>query len=340
MCGTIILMKPLVSTLIFISIFCFFGVTKAQQIDLPQTEIGLEISPENPNPNSSVVATINSYGTNLNSASITWRVNGKTQKSGTGEKSISFTVGGENTTTILSVTIKTQEGETIEKTLRIKPVVVDLIWESEGFVPPFYKGKALFTHQNKLTFIAMPHINNSSGVEIGVKNLVYTWKKNGTVIEGASGFGKNTYSFVSSVISRPLVVEVEVSTTNGSVSGYSSMSLSPGEPYVVLYKKDPLFGIEFQKALQGEILLNNSREIQVAGFPMFFGTNNVNSRDLSYSWKINGATIKDIPDQSVLVFRQEENSSGTSAIGLSVENRNKILQFASGGFRLKFGNNE
>jgi hypothetical protein len=331
-------MKQSVFILLFVSIFGFFNVTDAQIITLPETEVSVELSPENPSPNGVVYASVISYGTNLDAATITWKINGKTQKSGMGEKSLSFTVGETNTTTTIEVSIKTREGESIQKTLRIKPTSVDLLWESESFVPPFYKGKSLFSHQNKITMIALPHITTSTGVEIGTKNLIYTWKKNGSVVEGASGFGKNTYTFTSSLISRPFNIEVEVTTISNSGSGYASTNISPTDPDILFYKKDPLLGIEFQKTLQNTVSLKDSKELIVVSVPLFFGTTNSTSGGLSYKWLINGSPINNNPKEPTQIFRLEEGSSGVSKISLSIENDQKILQYASNSFNLSFNN--
>ncbi|MFA5888731.1 MAG: hypothetical protein WCW47_00890 [Candidatus Paceibacterota bacterium] len=331
-------MRLSVFILSFLCIFGFFGVANAQ-LGLPQTGVNVELVPENPGPNETVYVSLVSYATNINSANITWKVNSKTQKSGMGEKTFSFTTGEINTTTTLEIVIETQEGETIEKTFRIKPVGVDLIWESEGFMPPFYKGKSLFSHQNKITVIALPHITSADGTQIGAKNLIYTWKKNGSTIESVSGFGKNIYSFVSSLISRPFEISVEVTTTDNSGVGYATLNLAPSEPLIVFYKKNPIYGIEFQKALSGAEELKNSKEITVVGVPLFFGITNLNSNDLSFKWFVNGSPINNDPTQSIQVFRQQEGTSGISNISLSIENSKKILQYASSNFNLIFGEN-
>lgn len=336
--GTIILMKQFVFILLFVSIFGFFGVANAQFGTLPETEVGIDMVPQNPGPGEVVYVSATSYGTDLNSANFTWKTNNKTQKFGVGEKSFSFTTGDITTTTVLDIIIETRDGETIKKTFRIRPASIDLIWESDGFVPPFYEGKSLFSHQNKITVVALPHIISSGGLEIGAKNLIYIWKKNGSVIEDASGFGKDTYSFVSPLISRPSKIEVEVSTVDDSRKGYSSITLNPSEPQVLFYKKDPINGIELQKSLQNTVELFTSKEVAIVGVPLFFGTNTPDNGELSFRWFINGSLVKDTPNQSTQVFRSIEGTSGTARIGLSIENNTKILQSASGNFNLNFGN--
>ena len=333
-------MRKTITTIILILLFGSFGVANAQLSgSLPQTDINVDMVPEIPKPNETVYVSLTSYATNINSANITWSVNDEIKQSGMGQKSFTFSVGAMNTTTTLNITIETQEGEVVEKTLRIKPAGVDLIWESEGFVPPFYKGKSLFSHQNKVTLVALPHITSSNGSEINAKNLIYTWKKNGSVIESASGFGKNTYSFVSSLISRPFSISVDVTTTDETGIGYTGINVTPTEPSVVFYRKDPIYGIEFQKALYGTTELVDSKELTVVGMPLFFGTTNQTSSGLIYKWSVNGSPTNNGPQQFVQVFRQLEGTSGTANISLSVENTIKILQYGSSNFNLMFGAN-
>lgn len=337
-------MKYTISVLCVLCIFTFSNQVTAQADTLLTDNVNLDITPENPGPNQQVSATLSSYDTNIHAAHITWIVNGIKKKSGVGETSFSFITGSLNTTTRLLVEIETAEGQTVEKSLDLKPSSVDLLWQTESFTPPFYKGKPMFSFQNKITFIALPHITNSNGVEISTKNLIYTWKLNGSVVAAARGYGRNTYTVVGSIISRPLDVQVEVIGTNSEEMAVGNIVITPASPEIIFYKKSPLYGIEFQNALTGTISLQNSqdateksKEITIIGVPFFFGTTDSHSSDLSYTWSINGGKISSDGRQTTQVFRQIENMSGTSQITLSIENTNKILQSARDQFNLTFG---
>lgn len=336
--GTIIWMRYSIFVLLFVCSLGFSATTHAQVPSTLTAQIDVNMVPENPGPNQMVNVSLVSYSTDINTASITWRVNGGTQKSGVGQKTFSFTTGNTNTTTTLGITIVTKEGETVTKTFSIKPAGVDLIWQTDGFVPPFYKGKTLFSYQNRITFIALPHMTSGNGAEISAKNLIYKWTKDGTVINTASGLGNSTYTFVGSLISRPLDIEVEVTSPNQNGVGTAEVVVSPVDPSVVFYKKNPLYGIEFQKALTGTVGLTDSKELAVFGAPFFFGTLSANAPELLYKWSVNGSSIDSDTSQTTRVFRQLEGTSGTSNISLQIENSRKILQLANGNFNLMFGN--
>ena len=211
-----------------------------------------------------------------------------------------------------------------------------MILESDGVVPPFYKGKNIFTHQNQLTIVAVPHIIGNNGAEINPKTLVYKWKKNGSVIESALGYGKNTYTFEGSLISRPMNISVEITSDQGV--GYGSIYVTPSDPFILFYKKDPIYGIQFQKALEASEPLNNSKEITILATPYFIDLGGYVSNSLMYKWAINGKQIQDDGQRKFQTFRQNEGSSGTANISLSVENPDKILQFAQKSLMLSFTN--
>lgn len=322
---------------IFILILLGFIVTVPvnAQTGLGSSDIVISMNPENPAPNQTVLVSVQSYITDINSAKISWSVNGRVMKSGTGEKTFSFTTGSANTTTTLGISVITSDGETINKSIRLNPVYVDLIWESESYTPPFYKGKALFSYQNKITFIAIPHIRGSNGAEISPKNLIYKWKRNGTVVENASGYGRNTYLFIQTVIARPVEVSVEVTSPSINTFGTATSYVAPSDPFIEFYEKSPIYGIQFQKALSGTIQMKDTREITVTSIPYFFGTKDP-SNELSYKWLINGSPIDNDLTQPTRIFRQVENTSGTANISVSIGHSDKILQLASKNFNLNF----
>lgn len=326
-------MKKLVFINIFIALFALQNTATAQNFSsilLP--EINITIIPENPEPNSTVYVSINSFETNLDSADIEWFVNDKKIKGGVAEKSIQFEVGGITSTSVVSAVIKTINGDLVEKSISVRPSVVDMYWQSDSSVPPFYKGKALFAHQNVITVVALPQITNSSGVLLDPRVLTYKWKKNGSVQENQSGYGKNTYSFTSPLISRDLSVSVEVTAPSTATVGMGQINLFPIEPEVLFYEKKPLLGVEFQKALVGNLNMNN-QEITLVSYPYYFDNKFIFGQ-LVYKWSVNGSYLPEsIPSQ---VFRIPDGVSGKSSVVLSVENTNKILQTAKAGLGLVF----
>ncbi len=121
-------MKYAFFTLVLVTTFSFSQAVSAQVPTLGASNVDVTMIPENPRANQSVSVSVVSYSTDINAASITWKINGRTMLSGTGKKAFSFTVGSVNNTTTLDIIISTAEGDTIQKSYTIRPVDVDLIW--------------------------------------------------------------------------------------------------------------------------------------------------------------------------------------------------------------------
>jgi hypothetical protein len=333
-------MKKTIFIYVLFLIFSFFFFESGSNINAQglgiNEVVNVQIVPEVPKAGDTVYVYLTSYATDINAANITWKVNEKIIKKGIGEKVFNFVMGPDGQTTKLGIVISTKDAGTITKDIDLKPASVDLVWESHGFVPPFYKGKSLFAHEDRVTVIAFPHIIGQNGVELNPKSLIYKWKKDGSVVENLSGYGKDTFTFEGSLISRPVTISVEVSSESGQAYGY--MTLEPVDPFVLLYKKDPIHGIQFQSALTRNISLSNTNEITIIGVPFFFDKEAQNRKEINNSWSINGKPVNNERSQWIQTFRPNEGTKGSSIISLSVENEDKILQTSSNTIKLIFNN--
>lgn len=310
--------------------------TLAQFNQVPGLSFDVKFVPEVPGPNEDVYIEVISYETDLNKAKITWLVNGSIVSNGTGKKSFNFKTGNQGTKTTVSVSILTIEGVSSSKDFAITPSSVDIIWQAETYTPPFYKGKALFSHESILTFLAIPHITNQNGTTLSPSNLIYTWKKNGSVLGNFSGYGKNTYSMQGSIVSRPIEITVTVTSPDTDAVGFARTVVYPVDPVVLMYEKDPLYGIRLEKSLFGTVSLENKEEIEVVALPLFFGEKVLSNNNILYDWKINNSDIDKKTLERSKIFRPIEGTSGTSYISLSAENAGSLLQTASVGFNLEF----
>jgi hypothetical protein len=327
-------------SVLFFVIF-FAGNAKAQDFNpsiLLDNSITVEFNPVAPKANSQVNAVASSYNIDLNSANISWFVGGKKQVSGIGLTSFSFFSGDIGKTTTISMIVTTKDGQNIQKTFNIMPAEVDLIWETDGYTPPFYQGKSLFSHEGKLKFVAIPHILSANGKEIPASQLSYKWTKNGTVLGDFSGYGKNTYIMLGSIISIPIDMQVEVTNTSGDIIAKAETTVTPTDPKIVFYKRDPLYGIQLQNSIKTNEIMTD-KEIDVLAEPLYFSTNDVSLGNLQYNWKINNQDISNNALKNERIFRSTSNISGTSNIFLSINNISKILQTADESFSLKFNSN-
>jgi hypothetical protein len=327
-------------TLAILSMGIFFiaetarAQTPQQIISGIENNIQVSITPEFPKAGDSVAIHLVSYSTPLDQATISYIVGGKVINKGLGLVDFNTTAGAIGSISTITARILTANGQTVNKIITIQPADIDLVWQAESYTPPFYQGKALYPHQGLITFVAIPNTSASKSVAKSLGSFIYTWKKDGDILGDFSGYGKNTFNWRGTVISRPFNVEVDVSTSAGISIGSANVNINPQSPVVALYQDDPLLGVLANKNLKNITMIG--KELSIAAVPYFFnkGTEPVN---LEYKWTMNGQSIANQLDPSILTVRNNTGLSGNSTIGLQVSNVLKILQFASDSMSVTFG---
>lgn len=327
-------MKRIFSITLFIIFFGLVTITHAQTIPTPDNT-QFTITPEHPGPNETVNIQIENYTQDLNTLEISWSLDGKFQKKGIGDKKFQFTTGSLGSVSKISVS-----SSAFSKEINIRPTGLDLVWQTKSYTPPFYKGKALYAYQSLVDFVAMPSFMTSSGATIDPKTLVYKWTRNGSVLGDVSGYGKNVLSTSGGVLAKPLSIDVEVSTIDGSMHAKKGVELQGMQPEVLLYENHPLYGIMYNKVTPPQFTLA-TKEISLSSAPYFFDVNRKDDPTLTYEWNMNGQKVSNQTNPSSLVLRKPESAqSGSALVGVSIQKTGKSLQFKNFSTRIKFDASE
>ncbi len=313
--------------------FLFVSFTPARA-NVQESDISAMITPETPGPLQETTVTLSSLATDLNKALISWSLDGKLTIEGTGKKVFIFTTGEAGKLSTIDVNISILGGNVISKKIIIQPGGVDLLWQAtDSYVPRFYRGKALPSSENKIKIIAIPDIKSSSG---GLKSsdFSYHWKNGYNPVESASGWGKSSFSFKNNYLDTVDNISVTLSSIDGLYNAKGSVSIIPGQPKIILYEiiNDKL--VKYEKALDGNFLSPKSR-LSLFAVPYFFSASNETSPDLTYNWTANDSQAE--PSGSKNVFNVITNGdSGDLKMDVSVENKTKLFQSATGSTLISF----
>lgn len=322
-------------SIITLFIFTFNTQFTHAQVTGEIEQVSIKTDTNNPKPDQKVGIYLESYLLDLNSASIIWFVNGKNQAQGIGIKKIEITAPKIGTKMTILAIVKTAEGREIRKTYEIKTGSVDIVWETGGAAHPFFDGKIPYVYQNKVRFIAVPHLSVDSKKELDPKTLVYSWKLDGKYVEEGQGYGKQYIEIQSGDIPKNLNVSVSVYNRSQSEGSESSITLEPGDPSLSFYEVDSLYGVMYNKAIVGDKKMKNS-EIEILAIPYGF---NKNSRNI-FSWLINGVYQNDLQNNKSITLRTKKDIDGSSSIDLDIKNDDNILQGARSGFTVYFSKNK
>ena len=206
---------------------------------------------------------------------------------------------------------------------------VDLIWQGDTYTPPFYQGRALWSNQSRITFVAIPHnLGNPA-------SLYYKWTKNGTVLGNINGVGKNTLSFTDSILSRPQTIEVDIISSNQeTVLAGASVFVAPISPVLAIYENNPLYGFMFHKETS-RIHELKDKEVTFTAFPLFFSSINRDNNAINYEWRANIG--EEAGTRNSITYRAPDDTIGTSQVMVSASHKDNIVQSSSKSFLIKFG---
>ncbi len=280
-------------------------------------EISIISTPPHPRAGSAVTLTIESSSADINSSAIVWTVNGEVAKQGVGAKLFSFGTGGLGSVLVIKASVQTQDSRVLEKEVTLRPADVELLWQTNAYTPPFYRGKALFPYQGTALIAAVPSFVDESGKRMKNSELIYTWSEDGKIDGDSSGYGKNLYAIQGTVPIRAKAVSVEVRTPDDALVASSEVEISPVGPKLLLYENHPLYGILFGRILGGTTSLTGE-EIKISAVPFYFETPS-RSRILSYAWSLNFSPLPS-ETKSDIVLRRASEQGGRASLSLEVQN--------------------
>lgn len=320
------LLKFLILGIIFIPLVSF----AESQILIQESEIDVEVIPENPQPYEEVTIIVNSYATDLDRAIISWQGSSGTVLSGIGKTSYTFTAPGPNDSVYFDIVISpVGEMNTIKKRIVINPSDMDIMWESvDGYTPPFYKGKSLPANGSIIRVVAIPNTNT---IRSGNGSIDYTWKKDDKTIQEASGYNKNSYVFKNGLLDLTNNLSVTASSVEGNYGAEKEVSIPLFDPKLIFYKRSPNEGILYNNALNKEFFMSED-EATVVAEPYYLSIKN-NQNLFSYDWKINGQGIS-TPTKKTELTISPTSRDGYATIDFAIESISGLFQVAKNSLKI------
>ncbi len=316
-------MKTLRFFLLFVFLVPIFSF--AQSIPGIANPVSIIMEPTNPGPGDTVTLSAQSSSFDVNSATLTWTANGSVVAKGTGQKTITLSAGGLGKKTVIGLSAQVSGLGTFTDSLTINPALVDLIWEAQTSVPPFYQGKALLGWGATYKVVAVPEVYEN-GAAVNPSHLVYTWSKNYSVDENSSGYGKNVYQSDGSInyTRGGDVISVTAATVGSAATAQGSVTVSPVSSAMLIYLESPIYGVLYNQSLAQASLSGDS--ITLHAEPFFFS--DISSALSALTWTMNGAAVPNFTGNPSLTLVRQDKTAGTSAIVANLNNPYALLQGA------------
>ena len=322
------LLPPL---LLVVTLFLIEIPSSFAQAPLPpgfNESISITVTPPTPSPGETVQIKLQSFSRDLNTSTISWSQNGILQKSGLGEFFYNFTAPNAGQKSIIDISVFKEGSNEIKEQVILSPGSIDLVYEADTYTPPLYKGRSMFSPQSTVTIAAFPEIIEN-GRLLDKSRILYTWERDGEVLQELSGIGRDSVRFTGSVISRPFRIAVTAKSSTSGVTARDSILISTIKPKVIVYENSALQGNILEKALFGSNLFDKEGFGTIA-VPYFFSISSKDDSSIAYSWEENGKRLSVPVMESDMLFTNEGlKKSGLSDIFVSVSHNDHILQSAN-----------
>lgn len=308
------------------------AVTHAQLSLYYTRPVSLTMSPENPGPGENVQLSISSYAIDLDRSQIIWHAGESVLAEGVGIKEATITAGPIGTVTTISVDIESDNGDLGHAEARIAPAELDLLWTTDSYAPPFFKGRRLAGNGATISASAIAHFTNGT-TTVRESNIVYTWYRNDSVVASVSGRGKS-HATLQGPARGAETIRVVAESADRLQRAEASATVTALDPKIVLYENHPLFGVLYHRAIVGDVN-TIEQELKVTAVPYFARTKS--PRTLSYEWSVNDSAVPPDPSTPGTLIIAAKGYTGPAAISLSVMNPDDILMRSIGAWRIIFG---
>lgn len=315
-------------TVVAVAVFATFCLSPRPSFAAGVPTFTLSISPQYPAPYSTAIITPLSTVLDLSVTTMTVLVNGTSTYQGNVQP-FPAKIGAPGAKTNISVTL-TSGGVKYTQGLTFTPGDVALIKEPRSTSHPLYPGKPLVPLAGSVRVVAIPDFRTSAGVRISPTALAYTWTVDNTLLQNASGIGKDSLVATVPLQYRERTVSVVVKTQDGTQVGGGSVSVAGTEPSVRVYENDPLLGIRFDRALSGTFSIGEA-EVSLFGVPYSFSTEGALP---SLSWLLNGSQAQ---QGNMLTLRPQGSGQGNASLSFSAQKKS-TFESAAANLSVSFGN--
>ena len=282
-----------------------------------QPDLTYSITPDAPGPNNPVSISLHSYFLDLPNADIAWMVDGKTMTEGTGITDISTVAGPEGTEHDVTAVVTTPDGASATVTIAIIPTTIDLLYDANSYVPPFYLGRAMPSSGTTINIQAMPNFVTPEGKRLTADTLVYNWKQDGRVLKALSGKGKSSIRVPASLPKDSTTVTVDAVSADGRLHGSATLRIPTIEPAIALYEDHPLFGIQYYSAMASPSFVSDT-EMTFAVAPYFAPVQSSSDPALQYDWQVNGMNVPINASSPNEITIDASKSSGLAWVNVAI----------------------
>lgn len=297
------------------------------------------MKPAQPRPGDTVHLTAESALIDIPTSDIVWYRGGKQLVGGEGVASVDIVAGALGSKTDIKAAVTMADGAIASAQISIIPAEVNILYTTDSFTPPFYRGRALPSAGTVVRFLAVARLKRPTGGLVPDRDIVYTWRRDGQVLGGVSGRGRSSIEIPSPFPKSASVLSVDVRDESGTLGGSANVDVVAVKPVVRLYEDHPLFGIRYERALDTTTTISE-KEMTFAAVPYFASARRAADNLLSYDWTVNDTPVQTsggAKNELTLGGAREGTGSDRAHLTLSISHATNVFFDAAGAWNIVLG---
>jgi hypothetical protein len=167
----------------------------------------------------------------------------------------------------------------------------------------------------------------AGGKALSPNELVYNWKLGNQMLMAQSGLGRSTLTATAPVQYRDATINVTVTSQDGSAAGAATVTLTPVDPVLRIYRNGPLLGPQYNSEVTGNITLNDDEE-SFRAVPYYF------AKKPTFAWSVNGTQSG---SEQVVTVRTNGDGPGTAVLTAEATQSGTYAE-AETSLGIRFGN--
>ncbi len=285
----------------------------------------IELTPEFPEPNKQVVATIKLEPGEYISGS-NWFLDGKPVAQDTDEITVIAPNAGQSA--ILKVAV--QYPNSAPKILRkkISPVHCKILYEADTFAPDFMPVASVNSVGSTIKALAQVKVP-----EYKTEDLIFVWKKDGVALNAISGKNKTYANITPDFFAKTTRIGLDVKDPTGiKLLAHKEIYIAFQDPTITLYGEDELTGWTFTRALGAKVY--GAQGVQALAIPFNMSVQSIFSPLINWVWYVNGASFETKANSPFVEIVFSSPSAKFADILVTAQYKKHVLQKAQKMFRI------
>ncbi len=306
------------------------GSSLAQEASaLGNEAIVIRVSPETPRPGESVELSATSIFSSIEYADISWSANGKEFARGENRTAVTLPLGPLGSETRITAVAQTAGGAEIRGETTIRPVLIDIVWDTNSLVPPFFRGRALAGPGSTIRAQAIVNFMRADGTLVPESDITYMWRAGDKLLREASGRGRSRLTLTAPFLFDNTSLSVEAASQDGTFRANAATVVPSADTVLALYVDHPLYGTLYHDAITGSFPAGDT-EVTVSALPYYTNARSARDDALRYAWQVNGRTVVSDAEEPNKITVATDEREGYALIELSLSHRTSWTEAARG----------